>query len=44
MSCHDLHYISLPVLDKGLILNEQAKAALNGYINYIKNKRDEPVT
>ena len=41
MSCHDLHYISLPVFEHGLLLVEQAKATLNGYISYIKNKADE---
>jgi len=38
LSCHELHYISQPVLEHGLVLIKKAKAALNGYIKYIKNK------
>ena len=41
MSCYDLHYISHPVLDRGLVLIEKAKAALNGYIKYIKSRGAE---
>lgn len=39
-SCYDLNYIPKPIFERGLILIEEAKVALNGYINYIKNKKD----
>ena len=38
-SCYDLRYIPQPLLEKGLTLVEQAKAALNGYITYVKSKK-----
>ncbi len=42
ISCLDLKYIEKEVLDKGLILIEDAKIKINGYIRYVqKLKKDQ---
>lgn len=37
ISCKDLKYINKEVYDKGLILIENAKIKINGYIRYVQN-------
>lgn len=39
-SCYDLNYIPKDTFDKGINLIEETKIALNGYIRYVKNKKD----
>ena len=41
-SCFDLRYIPEPIFERGLVLVEQAKVAINGYIKYIQNKGTLP--
>jgi four helix bundle protein len=37
MSCYDLKFISREVLDKGIVLIEDAKITLNGFIKYVNS-------
>lgn len=37
MSCYDLKFISREVLDKGIVLIEDAKLTLNGFIKYVNS-------
>lgn len=35
MSCHDHKFVDNAVFEKGVVLIEEAKAILNGYIRYV---------
>ena len=41
ISCHDLEYINQKQFDQGIQLIEKAKITLNGFINYIKKRKNE---
>jgi four helix bundle protein len=41
ISCFDLKYINRKLLDEGLILIENAKKTLNGYIRFVKKQKSK---
>lgn len=41
ITCLDLHFINDTIYKNGIDLIEEAKATLNGYIKYVKNKLNE---
>lgn len=41
ISCYDLDFIGQDLYKEGLELIEKAKISLNGYINYVKQKKEE---
>ena len=41
ISCFDIQYITKDLLDDGTSLIESSKIALNGYIRYVKNQKQQ---
>jgi four helix bundle protein len=40
ISCYDFNFISKEVFEKGIYLIEDAKVTLNGFINFVKSKKN----
>jgi four helix bundle protein len=40
ISCYDLNFISKDAFEKGIILIEDAKVTLNGYIKFVKSQKE----
>jgi four helix bundle protein len=38
ISCYDLDFVNKEILEKGIILIEEAKKTLSGYINFVKSE------
>ncbi len=41
LSCHDFDFINNDIFDKGISLIEDAKVKLNGYIKYVKVRKEK---
>jgi four helix bundle protein len=41
ITCFDFNYINKEVYEKGLVLIEDAKITLNGYINFVNGKKNK---
>ncbi len=41
ITCLDLKYTEKDLFDEGILLIEEAKKTLNGYINYVKKQKEK---